>query len=251
MGASFPASERLKLLEQPDPPSVARTAADRIAQRLTAAAAQRGGATLALSGGNTPKATYALLSQSKGVDWSRVQVFWVDERAVPPDSDRSNYRMARETLLDPAHLPADRVHRMHAESPDLEQAAARYEGLIRQHVPSDGQGGVPIFDVVVLGIGDDGHTASLFPGDGAVRVMDRLVLPVPARGGLEPRLTLTVPVIQSARSVLVLVEGADKHAALCRAWSETGDLTDTPARIIRSCRGEVVVVADSAALVSR
>jgi 6-phosphogluconolactonase len=251
MGASFPSSERLKLLEQPDPPAVARTAADRIAQRITVAALQRGGATLALSGGNTPKETYALLARSKAVDWSRVHVFWVDERAVPPDSERSNYRLARETLLDPARIPADRVHRMAADGPDLEQAAAKYEGLIREHVSSDGPGSVPIFDVIVLGIGTDGHTASLFPGDAGVRVTDRLVIPVPPRGGLEARLTLTAPVIQAARSVLVLVEGADKHAALCRVWSETGDATDTPARIVRSCRGEVAVIADSAALVSR
>src|SRR5579883_2644658 len=153
-----------QLIAAPDSAQVAREAAARIARVLRAALARSGRASIALSGGNTPRDTYALLAQDTAVDWTKVDVFWVDERAVPPTDDRSNYRWAKASLLDPAGIAPARVHRMPADARDLEAAAREYDKEIRAHVEL-GPEGVPAFDVMVLGVGEDGHTASLFPGE--------------------------------------------------------------------------------------
>jgi 6-phosphogluconolactonase len=228
-----------EVVEAGDATGVARAASNRLALLLGDAATRRGQATLALSGGNTPRETYALLAREAGVDWSKVRIFWVDERAVPPDSDRSNYLAARNTLLDPSRMPA--------EQPDRARAALDYEALVRAHVPA-APSGFPSFDAMVLGMGDDGHTASLFPGEPTVAIADRAVVEVEASGGREARLTLTAPVIQSAAHVLVLVVGASKHAPLLRAWAADGDERQTPIRIVRACRGPVTWIGDRAAI---
>jgi 6-phosphogluconolactonase len=228
------------------PDEVAREATTRITRVLTQAIAKNGHASFALSGGNTPRATYARLAKEPGIDWGKIDIFWVDERAVPPENDRSNYHWAKVTLLDPAKVPADRVLRMVGEAKDLEAAARDYERLLRERVPSDADG-VPAIDVAVMGIGDDGHTASLFPGLPTVDITDRLVAAVPAHEGLEPRLTLTVPAIEHIRNVLLLVEGATKRPALERIWATTGDVHETPGRVIRGCRGAVTWVIDQEA----
>jgi 6-phosphogluconolactonase len=225
---------------------VAREASSRIASVLHQAIAKGGTASIALSGGNTPRDAYALLAREPEIDWSKVHVFWVDERAVPPDDDRSNYRWAKAELLERAPIVPEHVHRMLAESDDLPSAAQEYQQTIRQHVELDADG-VPSFDVVVLGVGDDGHTASLFPGEATVSVTDRLVAPVPASGAREARLTLTPPVLEHARNVFVLAIGSGKRLALERAWATEGSLHETPARIIRGCRGSVTWLIDSAA----
>jgi len=235
-----------QLITERDPAAATTEAAERIATALIEALATRGRATLALSGGNTPRAAYATLARRAGVDWSRVDVYWVDERAVPPDDDRSNYRWAKATLLDAAPIAPEHVHRMPADSPDLESAARSYEKAVREGVPVDVDG-VSAFDVMVLGVGDDGHTASLFPGDRTIDVTDRSVIAVGAQRGLEARLTLTRTVIQHARLVLVLVVGAGKRAALARAWSREGDIHETPSRLVRDCKGQVLWIADEAA----
>lgn len=234
-----------EIVEETDAQGVARVASDRIARVLADAILAGGGATLALSGGNTPGGTYALLARSAGIDWSKVRVFWVDERAVPPGHDRSNYRAARVTLLEPARIADDHVHRMRADAPDLEAAAGEYESLLSTCVGASAE--VPSFDVVVLGMGDDGHTASLFPGEPTVGIKDCFVASVPARGAREARLTLTAPVIQAAKNVFVLVVGPEKRAALARAWAPAGDLMKTPIRLVRSCRGNVEWIVDRAA----
>jgi 6-phosphogluconolactonase len=224
---------------------VAIEAAARISRAIREAVAKNGGATIALSGGNTPRAAYGLVAKER-VDWSKVTVFWVDERAVPPTDDRSNYRWAKATLLDPARVPASQVHRMPGDAKDLEAAAKDYEALVRAEVRMEG--GLPSFDVVVLGIGDDGHTASLFPGESTVEITDRLVVAVPAKlPSREARLTLTAPVLENARSVFILAVGREKSAALERVWSTSGSLRETPARIVRAMRGGVTWVIDKAA----
>ena len=228
------------------PAQVAEQAATRIAQVLREAVSRGGVATLALSGGNTPRAAYARLAREPGVDWGKVHVFWVDERAAAPTDERSNYRWAKAELLDNAPVPAAHVHRMLAERPDRAAAAAEYEGTLREHVSADDEG-IPSLDVVVLGVGDDGHTASLFPGDAALDVTDRLVVAVPAQAAREARLTLTVPAIVHARHVFVLAIGAGKKPALDRVWRRDGDAHVTPARIVRGCRGSVTWVVDEAA----
>ena len=222
---------------------VAEETALRLARALRTAITRGGRATIALSGGNTPRDAYALLARESGVDWTKIDVFWVDERAVGPTDDRSNYRWAKATLLDAAHVPAERVHRMPSDAPDLAAAAKAYEKAIADVFA----GGGADFDLMVLGVGDDGHTASLFPGDPTVDVTDRLVTVAPAQAGREARLTLTRTVIQRARSVLVLVVGAAKRSALGRVWAPEGDVHETPSRVIRDCRGAVTWIVDEAA----
>ncbi len=232
-------------ITEKDDARVAREAAARIAAALESALAARSQASLALSGGNTPRAAYTALAGS-GVDWTRVQIFWVDERAVPPTDDRSNYKWAKATLLDGAGVPAERVHRMPADAVDLDVAARTYERAILDHVVRDADG-VPTFDVVVLGIGDDGHTASLFPGEPTVDITNRFVAAVPPGPGREARLTLTRSVIEHARSVFVLAVGASKRPALDRVWAAEGDVHVTPTRIVRECKGSVIWIVDEAA----
>ena len=235
-----------QLVASLDAASVARDAASRVAKLLRAAIARGGRATLALSGGTTPRDAYTLLAREPGLDWNKVGIFWVDERAVPPADDRSNYRWAKTTLLDGAGIDPARVHRMPADAADRDAAARDYEATIRAGVALDGDG-VPCFDVVVLGIGDDGHTASLFPGEATVDVHDRLVAAVPAKGPREARLTLTVPLLEHALNVLILAVGAAKRPALERVWSAQGDVHETPARVVRGCRGTLTWIIDKAA----
>ena len=234
------------LIAVPTAEDVAREAAARLAKTLREAIKARGKATLALSGGDTPRQTYARLAEEPDVDWSAVEVFFVDERAVPKGDDRSNFRWAKECLLDPAKIDESHVHRMRADEKDLEGAAREYEQVLRSSVPV-GQGGVPSLDVMVLGVGDDGHTASLFPGMPTVDITDRAVVAVGKTEGREERITLTAPVIEQARAVFVLAVGAKKTAALERVWAVSGSLRDTPARVIRNVRGSIHWVIDKAA----
>jgi len=175
-----------------------------------------------------------------------IELFWVDERAVAPTDDRSNFRWAKACLIDPAKIPECHVHRMHADEADLENAAREYEQVLRTRVPV-GQGGVPSLDIIVLGVGDDGHTASLFPGQPTVEIQDRLVVAVGKTDGREMRLTMTAPLIEQARTAFVLAVGAKKTAALERVWAVSGSLRDTPARVIRNVRGSIHWVIDKAA----
>jgi 6-phosphogluconolactonase len=233
------------LIAVPSAEDVAREAAARIAKSMRESIKTRGKATIALSGGDTPKQTYQRLADEPDIAWGSVEVFWVDERAVPPTDDRSNYRWAKECLIDRAHIDAGHVFRMHADDPDLDKAAREYEETIKTHVPV-GQGGVPSFDVIVLGVGDDGHTASLFPGQPTVDIHDHFVVAV-GKTEREARLTLTAPIIEQARSAFVLAVGAKKTAALERVWAVSGSLRDTPARVIRNVRGSIHWVIDKAA----
>ncbi len=235
-----------QLVASRDVAQVAREAATRIARALRNAVTKNGRAAIALSGGNTPRDAYTLLAKESGLDWTKVNVFWVDERAVPPTDDRSNYRWAKTTLLDPAGIAPTRVHRMPAEAPDRVGAARDYEKAIREDVELDGDG-IPAFDVLVLGVGDDGHTASLFPGEKTVDIQDRLVAAVDASGAREARLTLTPPAIEHARQLFILAVGAAKRAPLERVWAAQGNVHETPARVVRGCRGAVTWLIDKAA----
>jgi 6-phosphogluconolactonase len=185
---------------------VATTAA-RIRAVAAAAISARGRFRIALAGGSTPRALYPALTDGS-IDWTRAEIFFGDERAVPPDDAQSNYRMARETLLDPAGVPAASVHRWRAEAADLDAAAREYESTLRAGVAP------PWLDLALLGLGPDGHTASLFPGTAALAEQRRLAVAVdvPAVGGR--RLTLTYPTLLGACAVFFLVAGSDKAAAL-------------------------------------
>ena len=188
----------MKLLVKEDPQQLAEAAARDSAAKAQAAIAERGGFTVALAGGSTPKATYEILARTYAgeLDWSKVHVFFGDERTVPPDHEDSNYLMAYEVLL--SHVPVGSVHRMRGELPPTEAAAAYEEELREFFGPSDEP---PSLDLILLGIGEDGHTASLFPETSALEVHDRWVVANPVLKLDTTRLTLTVPVINAARAV--------------------------------------------------
>ncbi len=169
--------------------------------------------TLALSGGSTPRPAYEYLARprfSERMDWERTHVFWGDERCVPPDDARSNYRMAKEALLDHVPLPQSNIHRLRGELPP-EEAAAQYKDALRAVF---GDVRVPTFDLILLGLGEDGHTASLFPGTEALGVRDRWVVPNYVAGLDTWRLTLTLPVLNAAAHATFVVAGAQKADVL-------------------------------------
>src|SRR5512137_2212408 len=199
----------------------------------------------ALSGGKTPVALYRLLAKApfaSQIPWARVHLFWGDERCVPLDHVDSNYRLVREMLLDHVPIPAANVHRIPAEMDPVE-AAARYEGQLREFFAPHGDG-LPVFDCILLGLGKDGHTASLFPGTRAIRESARWVLGhyVDAQKGW--RITLTPPVINAARSVVFIVAGSGK-AAVVKVILEGPLRPDTlPAQIVRPAGGDLVWILD-------
>jgi 6-phosphogluconolactonase len=192
---------------------------------LERAIAARGHASLVLSGGGTPAATYRTLSDgpAPGGSWARVGVWFADEREVPPGDPESNLRLARETLIEPAGIPSANVHRMEADRPDLEAAAAEYES------------GFPsAADVMVLGVGEDGHTASIFPGSPLVLEETRRIAVI--RDSPKPppvRLTITPRALREARQVLVLAIGTGKASAVAHALAADGAPSRTPARLVR------------------
>jgi 6-phosphogluconolactonase len=234
------------LIATPDAESCAREASSRMAKAIRDAQKTRGKAAIALSGGETPRAAYAHLAHEERIDWTKVDVFFVDERAVPPKDDRSNFRWAKETLLDPAKVPVENIHRMPGESKDLEAAARDYEKLLRAKLEAPAPE-VPSLDLLVMGIGEDGHTASLFPGDPAVDIIDRLVAAVPGTSKREARLTITVPTIEAARVCVVIAVGKGKQHPLEKIWAASGDVHQTPARVIRGVRGSISWIIDKRA----
>lgn len=194
----------------------------RILEALREAAASGGPVSLALAGGSTPRPVYAWLAASEGVPWDRLEIFFGDERCVPPDDPDSNFRMARETLLEPAGVHPSQVHRMEAERDDREAAADDYAGLLPAHL-----------SVLLLGIGEEGHTASLFPGSAALQETERRVVPVSASARPPERLTVTPPVLEAAARVFVLARGERKAEAVARALEAPWAPEVCPAQLAR------------------
>ncbi len=211
----------------PDVPSVAEATAVRFVALARAAIDDRGSFRVALSGGSTPKTVYPLLvagPRAGAVDWSRVEFFWGDERSVPPDDPESNFGVAFQMLI--SRLPGVRpgsVHRMRAEASDRDAAALAYEAEIRLALDARADQ-PPAFDLIWLGMGPDGHTASLFPGSAALDIHDRWVVPNWASRLETWRMTLTYPILNAARQVLFVVTGADKAAALADVRSGRNEL---------------------------
>jgi 6-phosphogluconolactonase len=233
----------------PDLASAAQVAADRVASRCARAIEARGECAIALAGGDTPRALYARLATPpvKGrIAWGRLRVFWGDERGVAPEDPRSNFRMAQEALLSRVPVPADRIHRMPADRADLEAAAEAYAALLREHLPA-APDGWPRFDLVLLGLGEDAHTASLFPGSPVLGETRRAVVAyeVPHLG--MSRMTLTLPVLNHAGEVLFFVSGARKAQALWAVLEGPPDPDRVPPQGIRPADGRVVWVVDAAA----
>lgn len=233
-----------------DAAALAAQAAELMTQAAEKAVATRGRARIAVSGGSTPKAAFALLADPAQpwharMPWEKLELFWVDERCVPPDHADSNYRMTRETLLDKVPLKPEQVHRMEGEL-EPEMAAARYESLLRNTFRLEGAE-TPRFDLVALGMGPDGHTASLFPHTEAIHVLGRLVAAnhVPQKDTW--RLTLTWPVINSAGAVFFLIGGADKAETVCEVFIGERDVERLPSQLIWPASGILTLILDQAA----
>ena len=203
----------------PDADALAYAAALDLMERSAAAIADRGVFTLALSGGSTPKKLYALLGKDPAFatfPWAKTELYFGDERHVPPDHPESNFHMVQETLLTSGRVPAGNVHRVSAELADAAQAAAGYEAKMRGRFtgPALDAEGFPRFDVILLGMGPDGHTASLFPGSPGLAEKTRWVIANPVEKFKTDRITFTFPVLNAARAVLLLVAGADKETMI-------------------------------------
>jgi len=231
----------------PDPDALAEAAARLTADAAARAIAVRGRFMWALAGGDTPRPTYARLALSpfrERVDWRRTWVFFGDERAVPPDHTGSNYRMAQETLLSRVPIPAAQVLRIRGEAEDPEVAAAEYARVLSQAFGTR-RGELPRFDLVLLGLGVDGHTASLFPDSPVVREVFRTVAAVHVTAASIPqRLTLTLPVFNAAAQVIFLVAGAEKAKVVKAVLGERATL---PAAMVRPADGELIWLIDRAA----
>ncbi len=210
-----------RLVVAPDAGALMRLAAEEIVKRARDAVKARGRFTLALSGGSTPRKLHLLLSDPQEpffgrVPWGEVHVFWGDERHVHPDDPESNYGMARTTLLSRVPIPPEQIHRVRAEETDASVAAKDYEVELRRALGGEG---VPRLDLALMGMGADGHTASLFPGNPALEERERLVV-APWAEKLETfRITVTFPVLEAARVVLFLVTGGEKAARVAEAVS--------------------------------
>jgi 6-phosphogluconolactonase len=227
-------------------------AAEEFARQAGEAARTRGAFSVALAGGSTPKALYALLTAETGspfrarVPWETTHFFWGDERHVPPDHPDSNYRMAHEAMLSRVPVPPQNVHRIQAENPDAGRAAAEYAGELRQFFrPEAGQ--FPRFDLILLGMGPDGHTASLFPGTETVREQNTLVAAPWVEKLRAHRITLTPPVLNNAACVVFLVSGAEKAEALQRVLQGDYQPDRLPAQLIRPASGRLLWLVDRAA----
>lgn len=222
--------------------------ADAVARHIidcaVAAMSSTGRFVLALSGGSTPKAAYTRVasreSRAASLDWHRVHVLWGDERCVPPDDPRSNFRMAKEALLDRVPIPPQNVHRIRGED-DPRQAAADYERMLRSLLSRPP-------DLVLLGLGEDGHTASLFPGGAALGESTRWAAAAPGPDGLW-RVTLTPPILNAARQITFVVSGAGKAARLKQVLEEPSTSDPLPAQVIRplSSAGHLTWMVDEAA----
>ncbi|HTU16933.1 MAG TPA: 6-phosphogluconolactonase, partial [Gemmataceae bacterium] len=200
-----------------DVQAVSEAAAQEWVRSTREAVAARGRFTVALSGGSTPKRLYQLLAAEpyrSQVAWDRVEIFWGDERCVPPDHADSNYRMAREAMLAQLPIPAEHVHRIEAERADRDAAARDYEAVLARVFGIAAGGEPPAFDLILLGMGPDGHTASLFPHTQALDETKRWVVANHVPQLNTDRLTLTRPILSRAREVLFLVAGADKAERL-------------------------------------
>jgi len=233
-----------------DSRALAELAASYFVEQAEKAVAARGMARIAISGGSTPKAAFELLADPlrpwfARMPWSRIQLFWVDERCVPPTHPDSNYRMTSEALLRHVPLADAQIHRMEGEL-EPEAAAARYESELRNEFRLEGAE-TPVFDLIALGMGPDGHTASIFPATEAIYDLTHLVTAnhVPQKDSC--RITLTWPVINQARSVFFLLGGADKASVLKEVLLGPRDPDRLPSQLIRPAGGILTLLLDRGA----
>ncbi|HEY1270969.1 MAG TPA: 6-phosphogluconolactonase [Terriglobales bacterium] len=225
----------------PAPNELFAAAAEEFISRASDAVSRHGLFNVALSGGSTPRGLYVLLAGrlADKVPWDKIRFFWGDERHVGPEDPESNYRMAHEAMLSKVKLNPANVFRVPAENPDAGQAAAEYEETLRRAFHSE-TGEAPGFDLILLGMGPDGHTASLFPGTEAVQEESRLVVANWVENFKSHRITLTVPVLNSATCVMFLVTGKDKAPALAAVFDESAPEDQYPAKKVRPRNGDLI-----------
>src|ERR1700722_10229951 len=232
----------------PNIDALSRAALEELLSDLREAIAQRGRGAIALSGGHTPEKMYALWAATEEyrneTDWNRVHLFWGDERYVPLDDPLSNYRMTREALLSHVPIPAANVHAAPTNLPTPEQVAEAYDQELRKFLGSN----APAFHVTLLGLGPEGHTASLFPDPPALAEKSRWVLPVQVAAVPPNRLTFTLPVLNASRSTYFLVAGENKRPILAALRAEPDSRPSAyPAGRIRPTNGRVLWFLDQAA----
>ena len=230
------------------PQDLFQAAAEEVIRAATEAIAERGRFTIALSGGSTPRNLYTLIAAnaSANLPWAQMFFFWGDERHVPPEDADSNYRMAQETLLSKVPVPPGNVFRIPAENPDATAAAEAYEQTLRRFFAL-GPGEVPRFDLILLGLGPDGHTASLFPETAALGETSRLVVANWVEKLNASRITFTLPVLNAARCVAFLVSGADKAAVVREVLEGNAPAEKYPSRLVQPSQGKLIWFVDRAA----
>ncbi|HUB67228.1 MAG TPA: 6-phosphogluconolactonase [Candidatus Methylacidiphilales bacterium] len=220
----------------------------RLAQRSVVA---NGLFTIALSGGSTPRALYTLMATDpayRNFPWDKTHLFFGDERHVPPNHPDSNYLMVKNSLLSAGLVPEANVHRIHGELPDAHQAAADYDVEMRTFFTEDKRlNGFPRFDVILLGMGPDGHTASLFPGSKGLEEKERWVIANPIEQFKRDRITFTYPVLNSARIVYLLVAGPDKTTMLYNVWVEYRHKPRYPVQFVQPVDGMKIWLMDKVA----
>lgn len=226
----------------PDQTALIKRALELVLSKIQTAIAERGLCSIALAGGNTPKPLYEAIA-SQDLPWDKIHVFWGDERYVPPDHPDSNEGMARHAWLDRVNIPSANIHPMPTSASDPNTDAQKYEEQLQQFFKI-ASGDFPALDVILLGMGDDGHTASLFPHTNVLQVRDRLIA-VGNKDG-QPRLTFTAPLINQARCVIFIVAGANKRPALAQVFASQGDELNYPSRLIKP-EGELWWLLDEAA----
>ena len=229
----------------PDRAALFQAAADEFVRQANAAIASKGRFTVALAGGSTPKGLYNLLATKAALPWDKMYFFFGDERHVPPDNPESNYRMAREALLSKVPIPAQNIFRVPAENPDAAQAAQTYEDTLRRFFPP--AEAFPRFDLILLGMGPDGHTASLFPGSKALQEKSRWVVSNWVEKFKTDRITLTLPVLNNAAVVMFLAAGEDKTETLKEVLQGTKPGEQFPSKLIRPPNGQLIWLVDQAA----
>ena len=234
----------------PDGQAIAKRCAQKFVEISAAAVKEKGSFTVALSGGSTPKTLYGLLVNDpvlrSQVPWDKMYLFFGDERHVGPNDDESNFRMATEAMISKSPLKPEQVTRIKGEYPEAEDAAKEYEQEIRRHFKlADRQ--FPRFDLVLLGMGSEGHTASLFPGTKALHVNHRIAVHNWVGKVLMDRITLTAPVINNAANVIFMVTGADKAPALTAVLERSYEPDQLPAQLIQPVNGTLLWLVDTAA----
>ena len=230
------------------PQELFEAAAELVASAASEAVADRGRFSIALSGGSTPKSLYTLLATNarSSLPWDRMFFFFGDERHVPPTDPESNYRMADEAMLSKVPVPPNNVFRIEAENPDAGAAAEAYEQTLRKFFALE-VGQIPLFDLILLGMGPDGHTASLFPGTEGLREKSKLVVANWVEKLKTHRITLTLPVLNAARCDAFLVSGTDKAPVLKSVLEGDAPGEQYPAKLVRPAQGKLIWLLDRAA----